>query len=64
MESVLWSVWNGFSVVLTLVFTKPTLFTLFQKYIQNMVKNVDYHGGKWGLPDTFTDGSRLSTFIT
>lgn len=64
MESVLWSVWNGFSVVLTPTFIKHALFTLFQKYIQNIVKNVDYHGDKWGLPDIFTDGSELSTFIT
>lgn len=64
MESVLWSVWNGFGVVLTPTFIKHNLFTLFQKYIQNMVKNVDYHGGKKELPDIFTDGSGLPTFIT
>jgi len=52
MESVLWSVWNDFSLVLTPSLPAPPFLTLFQKYIQNMVKNVNY---QWVLPNSPTE---------
>ena len=39
MESVLWSVWTDFSVVLTHSLPGHDFLSLLQKYIQNTIKH-------------------------